>query len=250
MKHLSISVPAVVFAAAVMTMFSLPMFSQAEKLQVGAGVGYAIPAGDYSGSTVDYYAGTKYGLSGGLDVHAKGRIAIAGLKAAAEIGYSMFSNSGNAESSGQGKVDISQKVLSVKIGPEYHLSIPAVPLTPYVGANLALNTISGETTFNGVSAVPSGTFSVKSATRFGLGLSGGALCKIGPLMSLDVNVSYNLINLFGKSFEAVDRPARVDSYKALNDDKDPVAVDNSDHVIGSARSIQSLQLALSLMFGI
>jgi len=240
------------FEAIVMMLFSSSAFSQGIKLQAGAGIGYAIPSGDYSGSTVDYYAGTKYGLSGGINFHAKGRLGAAGFKFAAEIGYSSLSNSGSAESSGQGKVDISQKIFSIKLGPEYTISIPAVPLTPYFGANLALNAISGETTFNGVALVPSGTYDVKSAMRFGLGFSGGVLYKMGPLMSLDLGVSYNLMNLFGRSFEVVDpaHPRRIDSYVRLNDDKDQVLVNNSDHIIGAARSIKTMQVTLSLMFGI
>ncbi len=251
MKRTLMSVFAVVFTA-VMVSFPSPAFSQGVKLQAGAGIGYEIPSGDYSGSTVDYYAGTKYGLSGGINFHAKGRIGAAGFKLAAEIGYSSLNNSGNSEASGQGKVEISQKIFSIKLGPEYMISIPAVPLTPYLGANLALNTISGQTKFNGVAQVPSGTYDVKSAMRFGLGLSGGVLYKISPLMSLDLSLSYNLMNLFGKSFEAVDptHSQRIDSYVRLNDDKDPVAVNGSEHFIGSARSINTMQIALSLMFGI
>jgi opacity protein-like surface antigen len=250
MKRTQMSVPAIVFAAA-MIVLSVPELSRAQKLQAGAGIGYAIPAGDYSGSTIDYYAGTRYGLSGGINFHAKGRVGAAGFKLAAEIGYSMLSNTGNSEP-GQGKVDISQKILSVKLGPEYMISIPAVPLTPYLGVNLALNTISGETKFNGVSSVPSGTYDVKSAMRFGLGFAGGVLYKMGPLMSLDLSLSYNLMNLFGKSFEAVDptHPQRIDSYVRLNDDKDPAVVNGSEHFIGAARSINTIQVALSLMFGI
>ena len=251
MKRSQRWVPAIVFAAAVIMSLPSPAFSQGIKLQAGAGIGYEIPSGDYSGSTMDYYAGTNYGLSGGINFHAKGRLGAAGFKLAAEIGYSSFSNSGNSEP-GKGKVDISQKIFTVKLGPEYTISIPAVPLTPYLGANLALNTISGQTKFNGVSAVPSGTYDVKSATRFGLGVNGGVIYKMGPLMSLDLGVSYNLVNLFGKSFEAVDptHPQRIDSYVRLNDDKDLVPVDNSDHIVGAARSISTMQVALSLMFGI
>jgi len=252
MKRTPMSISAVVFAAAVLISFPTAAFSKGLKLQAGAGLGYEVPAGDYAGTTVDYYAGTKYGLSGGINFHAKGRVGAAGFQLAAEIGYSSFSNSGNAEASGQGKVEISQKVLSVKIGPEYMINIPAVPLKPYLGANLALNTITGQTTFTGVASVPSGTFDVKSATRFGLGIGGGLVYKMGPLMSLDLSLSYNLINLFGKKYVVTDptNPGRIDSYVQLNDDKDPVAVDGSDHIIGASRSISTMQAGLSLMFGI
>jgi opacity protein-like surface antigen len=245
-------VSAVIFAAVMMVSFPTAAFSKGIKLQAGAGLGYEVPAGDYAGTTVDYYDGVKYGLSGGINFHAKARAGAAGFQLAADIGYSSFSNSGHAEASGQGEVEVSQKIISIKLGPEYMISIPAVPLTPYVGANLALNTISGQTKFNGVSAVPSGTHDVKSTARFGLGLNGGVVYKIGPLMSLDLGVSYDMMNLFGKKYVVTDptNPGRIDSYVQLNDDKDPVAVDGSDHIIGAARSISAMQVALSLMFGI
>jgi opacity protein-like surface antigen len=251
MNRTLMSFPVAVFTAAVI-LFPSIAFSQGMKLQAGAGIGYEIPSGDYGGTTVDYYGGSKYGLSGGVNFHAKGRIGAAGVKLAAEIGYSSFSNSGSAEASGQGKVEISQKILSVKLGPEYMMSIPAVPLAPYVGANLMLNTISGETKFNGVAQVPSGTFDVKSATRFGLGFGAGVLYKIGPLMSLDLGIAYNMMNLLGRKFEVVNaaNPDRIDSYTGLNDGKDPVAINGDEHIVGSGRSISTLQVALSLMFGI
>jgi opacity protein-like surface antigen len=241
------------------TFFSAALFSlifsasaQGIKLQAGAGIGYEIPTGDYGGTTADFYAGTKYGLSGGINFHAKGRIGAAGVKCAAEIVYSSFSNSGSAETSGQGKVDVSQSVLSVAIGPEYMVSLPVLPLAPYAGVNLAFNKISGETKFNGVSQVPSGTFAIESVTRFGIGLCGGVVYKINPLLSLDVGAAYNLMNLVGKKFEVVDagNPDRIDSYTALNDGKDPVAVDGSEHIVGSGRSIQSLRINASVLFGI
>ena len=252
MKSIFSLIPAAAFAAAALVSFSSPVFSQGIKLQAGAGIGYEMPTGDYGGTTVDYYNGTKYGLSGGLNFHAKGRVGAAGFQLGAEIGYTSLSNKGDAEASGQGEVEVSQKVISIKLGPEYMINIPAVPLKPYVGANLALNTISGEVTFGGVSSVSSGTFDVKSTTRFGLGIGGGVVYKLGPLMSLDLNISYNLMNLFGKKFEVVDptNPSRLDSYVRLNDDKDPLAGINADNFIGGSRSISSLQAGLSVMFGI
>jgi opacity protein-like surface antigen len=155
---------------------------------------------------------------------------------------------------GQGEVSVSQSIISLKLGPEYMINIPAVPLKPYLGANLALNTISGETTFGGVAAVPSGTHELQSASRFGVGCSGGVVYKMSPLISFDLSVSYNLMNLFGKKFDVVDmtNPKRIDSYTRLNDDKDVIPVDGSDpdHIIGGSRSITSLQAGLSVMFGI
>ena len=57
--------------------------------QVGAGAGVALPASDYSGTTVDFYNGGKYGLKSGLTLNAKVRGGILGLRAAGEVNYSM-----------------------------------------------------------------------------------------------------------------------------------------------------------------
>lgn len=119
-------------------------------IKLGGGIGLMSPASNFSGSTIEYYNGSSYGLSSGLNIHGKAKIGLSGLNLVAEIDYSSLSNTGNSEP-GQGKVDISQKILLLKVGPEFRLSLPALPVTPYIGANLALNSFSGETTFQGVS---------------------------------------------------------------------------------------------------
>ncbi|MBN1130680.1 MAG: outer membrane beta-barrel protein [Chitinispirillaceae bacterium] len=250
MKRILLSIPAAAAAAAVTAFSPLTGFSQGVKFQIGAGLAYEMPMGDYGGTTVDYYGGTKYGLAGGLNFHAKGRVGAAGFQLGAELGYASLSNSGNAEASGQGEITVSQDVVFVKLGPEYMINIPMVPLKPYVGLNLAFNMISGETDFGGVAAVPSGTYEMQSAARFGVGASGGVVYKLSPLISFDLSVSYNLLNLFGKKFEVIVNPARNDSYEYLNDAKDPVAGTDADNFIGAARSISTLQAGLSVMFGI
>ena len=36
-------------------------------ISLGPAIGYTIPSGDFGGATADYYKGTKYGMSGGID---------------------------------------------------------------------------------------------------------------------------------------------------------------------------------------
>jgi opacity protein-like surface antigen len=221
-------------------------------IKLGGGIGLTIPSSDFSGSTLDYYNGSRYGLSSGLNIHGKAKIGLSGFNLAGEIDYSSLSNTGNSEP-GQGKVDISQKILSLKVGPEFHLSLPALPVTPYIGANLALNSFSGETTFQGVSKVPSATYSVKDATRFGLGFSVGTEVSIGPFLSLDFNISYNLMNISGKEWNDVNPGInqRIDSYLSLNDDHDPqYAAGEDKHFISNARSIHSILFTASILFGL
>jgi hypothetical protein len=221
-------------------------------LKIGGGIGLASPASDLSGTTLEYYNGSNYGLGSGLNVHAKAKIGLAGFDLAGEIDYSSFDNTGNAEP-GQGNVDITQKVISLKIGPEFHFSIPALPLSPYVGANLALNRFSGESAFQGVSKVPSATYSVKEATRFGIGLAAGAEVGIGPFLSLDFNLSYNFMNVAGKEWVDVNPGInqRIDSYLSLNDSRDPqFASDDDKHFIANDRSVHAVLFTVSILFGL
>ena len=143
--------------------------------------------------------------------------------------------------------------MSIKVGPEFHFGIPAVPINPYIGANLALNRFSGETKFLGVSKVPSATYNVEEATRLGLGLAVGAEVAVGPFLSLDFNISYNLMNIAGSEWEDVNPSVnqRIDSYLSLNDSSDPLYSAGSDsHFISNDRSIHSVLLTVSILFGL
>lgn len=231
---------------------SAPAFSQLT-LQVGGGLGILVPRADYGGSTIDYYLGTKYGLSRGINLHGKVRAGLVGLTLVGEVDYASLSNSGNSEP-GQGRVEISQKVVSLKAGPEFQIDIPAAPITPYIGAHAAVHRFSGETFFQGVAKVPSGfTYVVQSTSRIGVGVDAGAIVKIGPLLSLDFSLHYDLMNPIGRSFEDVNPldDRRLDSYLALNDDRDPAFLPNEDkHFISSQRSIQAVAINVSVLFGI
>jgi hypothetical protein len=72
-------------------------------------------------------------------------------------------------------------------------------------------------------------------------------------MSLDLGVEYNFMNPVGREFVDVDPrdDRRLDSYLALNDDKDPLFFPNDNtHFLDNSRSIQSVLLTASLMFGL
>ena len=245
MTHIRLIFLAVVLATLVSTAGSQVT------LQFGAGAGLAFPMGDYGGQTTDYYAGSKYGLSMGYTVQAKGRVGLAGFTLVGGIGYEHLSNSGEGEE-GRGKVDVAQSVVTIKAGPEFRIPIPGAPFTPYIGGSIAWHSISGETTFQGLTKVPSGSFDVEAASRFGLGVNAGVLIKLGGTMTLDVGADYAFVNPLTKEWKVVDpkSDARVNSYKALNDDKDPLYVaGNDDHFIAGSRSISLLHVTATLMFG-
>lgn len=234
----------------VVLMLSTTAFSQIT-FQVGAGAGIAMPSSDYSGTTVDFYNGTKYGFKGGVTLNAKVRAGILGLRGAGEVNYSMFSNSGDA-TPGRGSVDISQKVLSLKVGPEFSFGLPLMPIKPYVGANLSLNTFTGTVKFQGITSLPSDENELKSATRIGYGFTGGVLLSLGGI-TLDVSAAYDFMNGTGKTWED-DNPTkdqRLDSYLTLNDDKDPLYKSgDANHFISNARSISAIQVRATLMIGL
>jgi opacity protein-like surface antigen len=249
MRHISIPTGRLSIASLLIALAYNTAFSQVS-LRVGGGLGVFFPRSDYGGSTLDYYSGTKYGLSNGLNLHGKARLGIVGLSLVGEVDYSSLRNSGYSEA-GQGNVEVSQKVYTLKAGPEVHLKIPLLPFDPYVGANVAVNRFSGETIFQGVAKVPSATYVVESTSRVGIGLTGGAIVKLNESVSLDIGLHYNLMNLTGRSWDDLNplQDQRLDSYLALNDDRDPAFRPNDDkHFISDQRSIQSFLFTVSLMF--
>jgi hypothetical protein len=238
----------IILAAALF--LTTPTLSQIT-FQVGVGGGMAIPSSDYSGTTVDFYNGTKYGLKSGVTLNAKVRAGVLGLRGAGEVNYSMFSNTGEA-TPGRGSVDISQKVLSLKVGPEFSFGLPLMPIKPYLGANLSLNTFSGTVKFQGITALPSDENELKSATRIGFGFTGGVLLSLGG-MTLDVSAAYDMMNASGKAWEDQNptKDQRLDSYLTLNDEKDPLYKSgDATHFISNSRSINALQARATLMIGL
>lgn len=227
------------------TTTSFPQIS----LKVGGGVGYVTPAGDLGGSIQDFYLGTKYGMSNGYNLHLKAKASILTFAAKAEIDYASFSNKEEWESGKE--EEVSQNILSFRVGPEFRFDIPLSPITPYVDAYVSLNTITGSFQFKSrPDGLPSDKRDIESATRIGVGFGGGAELSIGPMMFLDLGIHYNMVNLLGKEFNATTSPNRIDSYLSLNDDKDPLYAINSDeHIIADSRAINNLQFTLTVLFG-
>lgn len=233
----------------IVLLLGVPAVQAQVTLQLGAGAGVRLPISDYGGTTEEFFAGEKYGLSTGYNVQAKARVGFVGFTIVGEIDYGSMSSSGTAFS-GQGKVDVSQTLFAFKLGPEYQISIPAVPVTPYLGANLALNGLSGETKLQGISGIPTDTYSMESVSRLGVGFNAGVLLSLGPT-KLDIGLEYSLMNPFSKSFTSVSGAAREDSYRFLNDDKDPeYAAASTVHFVSKSRSINALVFTVSVLFGI
>jgi opacity protein-like surface antigen len=227
----------------------IQMFAASQvKFSVGPELGVTIPVGDYSGTTIDYYNGTAYGLSPGINFGVVFKAALPVISFRVAANFSSLKNTGNSEP-GQGSVTVKHHLFMLSAGPEFVINLPGSPVKPYLGADLLFTSFSGETSFQGVARVPSGPFEMSSASRIGLGVGGGVEFSIGKKYLLDLGFRYNIHNLFSKSFSGGDD--RIFSYTSLNDDADPLyPEDISKHPIGSSRSISTLQVNLVFLFGL
>lgn len=218
--------------------------------QIGGGLGYSVPTGDYGGNTAEFYQGNKYGMESGFNFHGKARLGLLFINAFGEVGYTSFSGEGETVAGG-GTVNNSHKIVSMKVGPEFPINIPLSPITPYLQGFVAVNTISGKVEFKGTAGVPSGENDIASATRVGLGAGVGVMFSLGGI-KLDANIQYHLINFAGKEYK-IESPTShtlLDNYTNLNDDKDPAAGTVMDHFIADSRNISAIEFKLSVMFGL
>jgi outer membrane protein with beta-barrel domain len=246
------------FVLLIFSLFCFSNLSAQNKFFVGPQFGFSAPSGDYGGTTEDFYAGKKYGMSFGFGLGAEFKMVFASgiFNLHSAVNYSLYHNTGQA-TSGQGSVDVKGRVFTFAFGPELALPVPESPLKPYLNANLLLSVISGESSFTGVpESVPSGTYSIPAATRFGLGIGFGVQYKFSPKSkySLDLTLSYNTLNLLGRKFENVSGSSqqRVDSYRSLNDDADPdysADPNHNVHFINTSRTITIVQANIGFLFG-
>ena len=220
-------------------------------IQIGGGLGATSPTGNYAGTTIDFYNGSKYGLGTGFNLHAKARVGLLGFNLFGMIDYSTLSSGIGEGEPGRGEVENSQNIFSLKAGPEFNISIPLFPVGFYLDGFVSVNTISGTVKFQGLTKVPSGEYDIESATRFGIGAGGGVLVDILPVVTLDFGIHYNAYNLFQKQYTTnVTSHERLDAYTSLNDDKDPLYNTTDDRIIGESRSMNAWQFTLTAMIGL
>lgn len=219
-----------------------------EPMQLGLGGAFLIPTGAYGGSTADFYQGVGYGLSAGPGFHLKSRFEIEGVSLFAQIEYFVVKNHGDA-TPGQGHIDISGKLFALKVGPEFSFDIPSLSTGMYCGGNIAINNIGGDISFQAVPSVSDESFIMNSASRVGFGLNAGLLVKMNPRATLDLGVSYSMLNPFRKTWSSNDATVRESSYRSLNDGPDPLFNRNdSDHFVENSRSLSSFVISVSVLF--
>lgn len=219
-------------------------------ISLGPALGYTIPQSDFGGNPSDYYNGTKYGLTGGIDFGAIGRLGLGPLNFNLSLMYTPLSNNGSVPDPGSGStVDIKMHIFTVGVGTQYGFGVPLAPVKPYIGLDLLFSTFGGSFQFHGTQKVNSNLNDMNSATRVGLGIAAGVNLKL-LTTSVDISLRYNMLNLFSKRYEGSPSGTRLDSYFFLNDDKDPnYSATDDKHPIGSSRTIATLQLQLGVMFG-
>ncbi len=236
----------ILFAAAILLLQAVS-YSQV-KFSAGPSLGMVFATGDYGGSTIEYYRGQKYGLDAGLNVGAMFKAKFPAISLRGDLHYASMSNSGNSES-GKGYIEVKQNLFTIGVGPEFSIKNVSPSVTPYFGAQLLMTFFSGETTFQGVAKVPTGTFAMSSESRAGFGFGFGAEISIAGKYAVDFGFKYNLLNVLGRSFSS-GSDERLNSYLSLNDDKDPVAPSDPDkHPVSSDRSINVFRLDVAFLFG-
>lgn len=240
-----------IYALVVFFIFSGITFSQIS-IKLGPMLGLNSPTVDYSGDVKDFYAGTKYGLRSGLHYGVMGKLQLGPLNGRLSVSYSSLDNSGNANpEQPNSTLEVKNNLFMFTLGTEFGFGIPFSPVKPYAGIDILFTTISGTYNYNGTSEVSSGEKSIKSATRTGLGFAVGTEVTFGRSFTLDLSLRYNLINLFGKSYDGVTNSNnRDDAYSNLNDAEDPnYSPGNSKHPIGNSRTIATIQFNAGLLFG-
>ena len=241
----------IVLTALIIISFVNVSYSQIS-IKLGPELGLTSPTVDYSGDAKDFYAGTKYGLRSGLHYGVMGKVQLGPLNGRLSISYASLDNSGNANPEQPGStLEIKNNVFMFTLGTEFGFGIPFSPVKPYAGIDVLFSTISGTYNFQGTSEVSSGEKSIQSASRTGLGFSVGSEVAFGKSFTLDISLRYNLINLFGKSYDGVTNSNdRNDAYTNLNDAADPnYSATNSKHPVGNDRSIATIQINVGLLFG-
>jgi hypothetical protein len=223
-----------------------PLYSQ-PFIEVGFGGNAVIPAADFGGTPNEFLSGTKYGVRAGGGIHLVSRFSFADLPLRASINYAILRNSGAAAT---GTLELTQKIFSISLQPEYFFSTDRSALRAYVGGIIELNNFGGDATFTGVPGIPNNLYVITSAERLGFGAAAGLLIPLNERITLDLALSFHIMNPVGKLWEeAITLPQRLNSYLRLNDAADPqYAASDPDHFIGSPRKIRTLQFTVSFLF--
>jgi opacity protein-like surface antigen len=152
----------------------------AQSIDLGLGGGLSIvqtPAAykDAAGFSTEYHIGIKGKLNFPL-------IPIT------PIGFVEYHFLSGSMTTLDGNVDTKLNILSVGVGGE--LSLMPGPLSPYLGLDIEFNNFGN--------FEPSGA-GIGSVSRTGIGIGAGLMFKLLPVINVDLNLKYQMMNLLGKS---------------------------------------------------
>jgi opacity protein-like surface antigen len=169
MKKLSL-----LFLFFLISVFSLHN-TQAQGLNFGIGGGFSFVQSpnyytDYAGFSTEWHLGVK----GKLDLPAFPITPIGFVE------YHFLNGTTGTE-------DTKQNILSIGVGGEFTL-LPG-PLSPYLGLDFEFNNFGDFT--------PSVQGGSSGASRTGIGIGAGVMLNL--ILNIDVNLKYQMMNLFGKS---------------------------------------------------
>jgi hypothetical protein len=177
-------------------MFSLPTFTFAQLVKIGAGGGLTqvlAPDGftkEVSDGGLGYSTEWNAGIIGKVD------LPLIPFTPRAFILYHSLSGSGTQTElfkavQAEGDLEISQSILEIGAGVQYNFIPAPLGFDPYIALDLSFNSF-GKSKVNDVEIDGS------DVSRFGGGIGLGTEVTIIPIINLDLYLSYKMFNLTGK----------------------------------------------------
>jgi hypothetical protein len=180
-------------------LFSLPTFTFAQLVKIGAGGGITqVLAPDYFTTEVSE-GGYGYSTEWNLGIVGKVDLPMIPFTPRAFILYHTFTGNGNEPPElfkltvDEGEAEFSQSILEIGIGAQYNFIPSPLGFDPYLALDLSLNNFGDAT-----SAYFDQEITTDGFSRFGGGIGIGAEVTIIPMMNLDLYLSYKMFNLTGK----------------------------------------------------
>jgi outer membrane autotransporter protein len=182
----------------VLMMFSLPTFTFAQLVKIGAGGGLTQILGPESLTneiTTAYgWGGAGFSTEWNAGLIGKLDIPMLPITPRGFIFYHSFSASKEfPEVVINPKIETNQTILEIGLGAQYNFIPAPLGFDPYIALDISLNTFGNYTTnVNGEEFITDGF------SRFGGGIGVGTEISIIPVVNLDLYLSYKMFNLTGK----------------------------------------------------
>ena len=182
----------------VLIMFSLPTFTFAQLVKIGAGGGITKVLGPESLtdeiSTAEDWGGAGFSTEWNAGLIGKVDLPLIPITPRGFIIYHSFAASKEFPiEQNRAKIETNQTILEIGLGAQYNFIPTPLGFDPYIALDISLNTFGDYTTnVNGEEFVSDGF------SRFGGGIGLGTEVTIIPLINLDLYLSYKMFNLTGK----------------------------------------------------